>query len=256
LTEAEWRACPDPERMLAQVRDRVTERARRLFACAACRRVWELLGKGGRKVVRAVELSADADDLGRALAAAVEEAAVARARRWRVGDLDAATFARRAAYNVTSDSEGAARDAATAVAVRETGSMAIDRRLYVNVGPSGIEVNRHRHGVYRPEEREAVRTRTAALQDAWWTERQVQANLLRCLVPWERSGAFDLRWRTADVLGLARAAAEDKAFERLPLLADALQDAGCDLREALAHCCGGGPHVIGCWVVEWVLGGT
>jgi hypothetical protein len=66
--------------------------------------------------------------------------------------------------------------------------------------------------------------------------------------------AFDSRWRTADVLGLARGIYEDRAFERLSLLADALMDAGCDSEDTLSHCRGPGPHVRGCWVVDLVLG--
>jgi hypothetical protein len=61
------------------------------------------------------------------------------------------------------------------------------------------------------------------------------------------------RWRTADVVGLARAAYEDGAFVRLPMLADALMDAGCDDDAILAHCRGSGPHARGCWVVDLVL---
>jgi hypothetical protein len=66
--------------------------------------------------------------------------------------------------------------------------------------------------------------------------------------------AFDPRWRTADVLGLASGIYEDRAFDRLPLLADALMDAGCDSDDILSHCRGEGPHVRGCWVVDLVLG--
>jgi hypothetical protein len=66
--------------------------------------------------------------------------------------------------------------------------------------------------------------------------------------------AFDPRWRTSDAVGLARGIYEDRAFDRLPLLADALMDAGCDNSEILDHCRGEGPHVRGCWVVDLVLG--
>ena len=40
----------------------------------------------------------------------------------------------------------------------------------------------------------------------------------------------------------------------MPILADALQDAGCDNDDILTHCRGEGPHVRGCWVVDLVLG--
>jgi hypothetical protein len=44
------------------------------------------------------------------------------------------------------------------------------------------------------------------------------------------------------------------AFDRMPILADALQDDGCEDTDILAHCRGAGPHVRGCWVVDLVLG--
>jgi hypothetical protein len=69
-----------------------------------------------------------------------------------------------------------------------------------------------------------------------------------------RPAAFDPRWRTPDTVGLARAIYEDRAFERMPLLADALMDAGCADEQVLGHCRGDGPHVRGCWVVDLVLG--
>jgi hypothetical protein len=66
--------------------------------------------------------------------------------------------------------------------------------------------------------------------------------------------AFDRRWRTEDTVGLARGIYEDRAFDRLPLLVDALMDAGCDNDDILAHCRSVGPHVRGCWVIDLVLG--
>jgi hypothetical protein len=47
---------------------------------------------------------------------------------------------------------------------------------------------------------------------------------------------------------------DSRAFDRLPILADALEEAGCKDAEILAHCRGPGPHVRGCWVVDLVLG--
>jgi hypothetical protein len=69
-----------------------------------------------------------------------------------------------------------------------------------------------------------------------------------------RPPAFDRRWRSEDTLGLARAIYADRAFARLPLLADALMDAGCDDGALLAHCRSVGPHARGCWAVDLVLG--
>jgi hypothetical protein len=64
---------------------------------------------------------------------------------------------------------------------------------------------------------------------------------------------FDPRWRTPAVLALAEGAYEERDFARLPVLADALEDAGCDDGTVLGHCRAGGEHHRGCWVVDGVL---
>ena len=68
--------------------------------------------------------------------------------------------------------------------------------------------------------------------------------------------AFSPSWRTEAVVGLARTMYESRDFAALPVLADALDDAGCDQPDILAHCRGPGLHVRGCWVVDLVLGKT
>ncbi|MBN9117607.1 MAG: hypothetical protein J0I06_00275 [Planctomycetes bacterium] len=65
---------------------------------------------------------------------------------------------------------------------------------------------------------------------------------------------FKYSWRTDTVLSLARQMYESREFGAMPILADALQDAGCDSDEILSHCRGPGPHVRGCWVVDRILG--
>jgi hypothetical protein len=64
---------------------------------------------------------------------------------------------------------------------------------------------------------------------------------------------FSPTWRTATAVLLARQMYEGPDFSAMPILADALQDAGCDNEDVLNHCrkCGG--HVRGCWVVDLVL---
>jgi hypothetical protein len=77
---------------------------------------------------------------------------------------------------------------------------------------------------------------------------------------------FDRSWLTTTVLTLAKSIAAERAFDRLPILADALQDAGCEDPAILAHCRGHavtaacrrpagtqGPHVHGSWVVNLLL---
>ncbi len=65
---------------------------------------------------------------------------------------------------------------------------------------------------------------------------------------------FEPTWVTSTVRGLAEGIYDGRAFDRMPILADALEDAGCDNPDILAHCRGDGPHVRGCWVVDLVLG--
>jgi hypothetical protein len=66
--------------------------------------------------------------------------------------------------------------------------------------------------------------------------------------------AFSPSWRTDTALSLARQMYDSRDFSAMPILADALQDAGCDSEDILSHCRGDGPHVRGCWVVDLVLG--
>jgi hypothetical protein len=65
---------------------------------------------------------------------------------------------------------------------------------------------------------------------------------------------FDPTWRTSTAVGLARTMCGSRDFSAMPILADALEGAGCDSADVLAHCRGPGPHVRGCWVVDLVLG--
>ena len=61
-------------------------------------------------------------------------------------------------------------------------------------------------------------------------------------------------WRTSTVVTIAKTMYDSRDFSPMPLLADALQDAGCENEDILNHCRSGGPHVRGCWVVDLVLG--
>jgi hypothetical protein len=95
--------------------------------------------------------------------------------------------------------------------------------------------------------------------DQWFSDDPVlrvqSPLLLRCIFgnPF-RCTAFDPRLRTETAVALATGIYADRAFDRLPILADALEDAGCDAVELLAHLRGPGPHVRGCWAVDLVLG--
>jgi hypothetical protein len=64
---------------------------------------------------------------------------------------------------------------------------------------------------------------------------------------------LDPSWLTSTVLALANGIYTERAFDRMPILADALQDAGCDNENILNHCRAPGPHTRGCWVCDLLL---
>jgi len=94
---------------------------------------------------------------------------------------------------------------------------------------------------------------------AFWyvtTELVAQVHLIRDIFgnPF-RPVAFSPEWRTDTAVSLSRQMYESREFSAMPILADALQDAGCDSDDILAHCRGPqAAHVRGCWVVDLVLG--
>jgi hypothetical protein len=69
-----------------------------------------------------------------------------------------------------------------------------------------------------------------------------------------RPVVIDPAWLTSTVLAIGRGIYDERAFDRLPILADALQDAGCENADLLTHLRSDGPHVRGCWALDLVLG--
>lgn len=63
-----------------------------------------------------------------------------------------------------------------------------------------------------------------------------------------------LSWNDRTIPRIAQAIYDERKFEDMPVLADALEEAGCTDTEILGHCRGPGPHAKGCWVVDAVLG--
>jgi hypothetical protein len=86
----------------------------------------------------------------------------------------------------------------------------------------------------------------------------VQASILRDIVPAPfrpvTIKAGWLLWEGGTIRNMARTVYEEQAFDRLPILADALEEAGCADPALLGHCRQPGEHVRGCWVVDAVLG--
>jgi hypothetical protein len=86
-------------------------------------------------------------------------------------------------------------------------------------------------------------------------ESTLQADLFRDIVgnPF-RPVRVEAAWFTDTARALARAAYDGQAWDTLPVLADALQDAGCADADLLGHLRSPGPHVRGCWALDLVLG--
>lgn len=105
------------------------------------------------------------------------------------------------------------------------------------------------------EERPQATFNIAATDPKWFSHLQPG-------MEWESTGycddlhpSFKPSWRTPDVLMLARGIYDQHAFERMPILADALQDAGCDSDDILNHLRDtSATHVRGCWALDLVLG--
>jgi hypothetical protein len=88
-------------------------------------------------------------------------------------------------------------------------------------------------------------------------EAATRAELLRCIVgnPFRRVAATPswLAWNGGTVVQLAQTIYEDRWFERMSILGDALEAASCHNATILGHCRGAGPHVRGCWVLDLLL---
>jgi hypothetical protein len=228
MTELDWLAGNDPAPMLDFVRARLSERKARLFAVACCQRIEDLLpDEWGRKSLAVAERFADgqASDLELLLAAGLAYQD-AQAFCWRRSACNAAF----AAVGAKIAALGAAFAAAQAVA--EPDRVARFHELFGEpIFPPG----------------------PAALAN----ERIAQCELLRCLAgnPW-RPVSIDpgwLAWDGGTVRNLARTIYEQRLFECLPILGDALEDAGCAEDRLLRHCRQGGAHARGCWVVDELL---
>jgi hypothetical protein len=241
MTEAEWLACTDPQKMLNFLR--ASERKLRLFAVACCRRIWCLLDDDrSRRAVEVTERYVDG------------LAALSELRTADEAATDAYNDATGAFYRMRTDSSPPASTRPYAAAMHVT-----DPRVWRLHGPADCAASsgfKNRRG---PSDQADVDAATAL-------ERVAQAKLLRDVIgplpfrPVPLDPAW-LAWHDATIPKLAEAAYDDRDLpsghldaHRLAVLADALEDAGCSDPEILGHCRGSGPHVRGCWVIDLLLG--
>jgi hypothetical protein len=109
--------------------------------------------------------------------------------------------------------------------------------------------------LYRPILIEAMSAVVAMFPDNRQQELAAQAALLRDIFgnPFHKVKCKKT-WQTDTTRALASQMYESRDFSAMPILADALQDVGCDNDDILNHCRQSGQHVRGCWVVDLVLG--
>jgi hypothetical protein len=228
MTEQEWLVCTDPQKMLEFLRGRSSERKLRLFAVACCRWVDGLVAEvRGQNAVEAAERYADGGVTSEDLATA-RKGAVMEAKLDRAGNLgwcwDIPEWPTVLVVSASLTLEEAAEAACGAV-----------------LCATHLERLRHR----QPAD----------------TRRTIQADLLRNVFgnPF-RPVRINTAWLSSTVSMLATAAYQERALPsgeldpaRLCILADALEEAGCEDVDILGHLRSPGPHVRGCWSLDLLL---
>jgi hypothetical protein len=216
MNEEDWLSCIDPERVLHEVsRFGPGERKVRLFNVAICRRFWNYLPDASRAIL--TESESLADGLSGADSSELNR---------RANDV-VSPFDRQYPHKqFPSEEIRIQRDAAAAVCYAVFPNELFGAIGYfwdIDPAEKGPQTRIIRDIFGNP-------FRPVAIDTAWLT------------------------WNNGAIPTLAQFIYNDRAFDRLSLLADALASAGCTNEDILAHCRSGGEHVRGCWVVDLVLG--
>ena len=221
MDETDWLTCADPTPMLRFLQERgISERKSRLLACACCRRIWDLLtDPRSRSAVEVAERFADDEASRRELWTAKRDAVSVRG------------MAANAAYWAAS-----AKPSSPLLNAFDAAGDAFARQV------TG----------------EATRDAAAIWDAAQGQSQRFQASLIREVMgdPFRDYPLAPrwLAWEGGTVVHLARGIYHDRAFDRMPILGDALDEAGCTYDAVLGHCRSGDEHVRGCWVLDLVLG--
>lgn len=222
MTEAEWLATADPSPMLDHLRaTTASERKLRLLACACCRWIWEFLpDPRSRAAVEVAERFADELATPRELAAARNHA------------LSAAVGPAWAAY--------------WAANVKAAGPL---RNVFEAAQPApAVKAMKQAHLSRQVETWNRITSESSREQVG--LIREVVGNPFRR----PRLGPWCLGWEGGLVVRLARQVYDGEAFDQMPMLGDALEEAGCEDTMLLEHCRLPGRHLRGCWVLDVVLG--
>ena len=245
MTEAEWLACTNPQPMLEFLRRKAGERKVRLFAVACCRRVWlSLEHEEFRDAVLKAESYADGlADRAEMLQAHQKAHAIFVKLHGKHNGPGAALTASgfpgppKSIWQRIADAlddpwwedEFDKGDplAPALVTARSAARAAADLQGERNVLDSPVTIAEHRE----------------------------QTALVHCLFgnPF-RPRPVCAAWLTRDVRDLADGIYAERAFDRMPLLADALEASGCTNADLTEHCRSTREHARGCWVVDLLLG--
>ena len=227
MNEAEWLACTDPDRMLFYLRGKVSDRKLRLFAAACCRLIWPLLtDERSQRAVEIAERYADGRATPRERASAGKRALDAAPRRGGPAAWAAYWAVSRSAADTVWNVAAAATEAASRAAVGDARIGRADEVAAWDVGRAA-----------------GSREQAALLRD-------IVGNPFRPAAV-ERSW---LAWNDGAVRKIAQTIYNEGRFGDLPLLADALEDAGCTDADVLTHCRTPGEHVRGCFAVDLLTG--
>jgi hypothetical protein len=169
--------------------------------------------------------------------------------------LIAAAYARRLQEMQENASAKRCDDILELVADRPQDRSDAYRVLFKRPGHSAFAGVLNPHNIYSPAHRE-IEMALRLLFSAFETQtKHYGLQIIHEVVgnPF-RPVAFNPQWRTSTVLAMARGMYESRDFSAMPILADALQDAGCENTDILNHCRDEkASHIRGCWVVDMVL---
>jgi hypothetical protein len=237
MNEAEWLACAEPTPLISFLTGNASERKLRLFGVACCRLVWQDLEEPSiRELVVVSESFADG-----------------------IANLSQLRAVWRDAWDAYGSNQGESGNQDVEESVLGLGEELELARVIRWGKASMIFVDglseQVSHSVYSEGNQEG-RNRAFAdlLRIRDRKAEAIQAALLRDIFGNSfRPAAFSPDWRTDSALSLAQQMYESRDFSAMPILADALQEAGCDNDDILDHCRRDESHVRGCWVVDLVL---
>jgi hypothetical protein len=221
VNEAEWPVCTDPARMLSFLHGRASDRKLRLFGVACCRRVWHLLAdERCRNMVEVAERYADGAASRNDLREAIDQA-------WAAG----------------MESRPQTNDDMRALACIMAGA----KDLHRAASEAMFYASRAALGLGEADDLVSGPELTAQAT----LVRDICGNPFQDLRPMSRAW---LTWKDCTIPQMARAIYDERAFDRLPILSDALEEAGCTNQDVLGHLRGPGPHCRGCWPLDLLLG--